>query len=137
MFGALADAWAGQPPEEKLRTLEELERQMAAALLPLLHECSVDGGDDHRSQQTGRDTAAALAGNSWESFLNLFGPATSEALEKYHRLRDLAPDRDRTELKQLVAHEEALRTFARAEVNGDDQHSLTPIREVLAWLSQD
>jgi hypothetical protein len=64
MFDALADAWAGEPREGKLRTLSELERGMAAALLPLIKEWTVDGGDDERSRQSGRDNAIGLAGNS-------------------------------------------------------------------------
>jgi hypothetical protein len=108
MFGALADAWSGEPRGEKLRTLQELEGRMAEALLPLLRDWSVEGGDDERSRQTGRDNAAGLTGNSWESFLKMFGPATTDALQKYHRLLRLSPDRDNVVLKQLIAHEEAL-----------------------------
>lgn len=137
MFGTLAHSWAAEPHAEKLRKLTELERRMAAALLPLLQEYSVDGGDDDRSRRTGRDNGAELAGNSWESFLTQFGPATTEALEKYHRLSRLAPDHENVALKQLIAHEEALRAFAQAELKGDDQHSLAAVADVLAWLSQD
>jgi hypothetical protein len=137
MFDALADAWAGEPREGKLRTLSELERGMAAALLPLIKEWTVDGGDDERSRQSGRDNAIGLAGNSWESFLRMFGPATTEALEKYHLLKRMSPDQEDITLKLLIAHEEALLAFAEAELTGDDSHSLDPIRNVLTRLSAD
>ena len=110
---------------------------MAEALLPLLRDRSIDGGDDERSRQTGRDNAAGLTGNSWESFLKMFGPATTDALERYRRLFRLSSDHDNVVLKQLIAHEEALAAFGQSELGGDDANSLDPVREVLAWLSQD
>jgi hypothetical protein len=67
----------------------------------------------------------------------MFGPATTEALEKYHLLKRMSPDQEDITLKLLIAHEEALLAFAEAELTGDDSHSLDPIRNVLTRLSAD
>ncbi len=107
---------------------------MALALAPLLHRSSVDGGDDERSRRTGGDNAALIAEQSWEEFLTQFGPATDAALERYHRLRAIAPDPDPV-LDELIAHEEALQAFSAAEIRGESETSLDPVRAVIARLS--
>lgn len=137
MFRALADSAEVASQAKKLRMLQELENRMGDALHSLLLECGIDGGDDNRSRRAGAENAERLAGTSWESFLDQFAPVTAEALERYHRIRDLATDGENTVLRQLIAHEEALRAFAIAELEEDGRNSLAPVQQVIAWLSTD
>jgi hypothetical protein len=55
--------------------------------------------------------------------LNQFTPATDAALARYHRIRDLAPGRERV-IDQLIAHEEALQAYAATQMRGDRGRSL-------------
>jgi len=58
--------------------------------------------------------------------MSTIGPITAEYIPLYLRIGELSPaERDTADL--LVAHEEALRDFARAEVDGDPARSLEPI----------
>ncbi len=134
MFGALAGAWAIDGRAEDLLVLAELERRMACALVPLLRRYSLDGGDDERSRRAGRESAAAIAGEGWDDFLDQFAPATDAALARYHRIRDLAPDRDRV-IDELIAHEEALQAYAAAVMSGEAGRSLEPVHAVIERLS--
>jgi hypothetical protein len=134
MFGALADAWAHQECGPSLRVLADLERVMARTLAPLLEHRGVSGGDDERSRRAGRDSAALLAEGTWDDFLAQFAPATDAALVRYHRLQAIAADPDPV-YDELIAHEEALQAFGAAEMRGDREHSLDPVREVITRLS--
>jgi hypothetical protein len=134
MFDALAGAWAVEGRGRDLLVLAELERQMALALVPLLRRYALDGGDDERSRRVGRESAAAIAGAGWDDFLNQFAPATDAALERYHRLRDLAPEPERV-IDELIAHEEALQAYAAAATRGDGGRSLEPVQAAIERLS--
>ena len=55
------------------------------------------------------------------------GPITAQYIPLYQRIGELSPaERETADL--LVAHEAALRDFARAEVDGDRATSLEPIK---------
>ena len=56
----------------------------------------------------------------------LFGPITAQFIPLYRRIGELSPS-ERETAGLLVAHEEALRDFSRAEIAGDRAHSLDPI----------
>jgi hypothetical protein len=107
---------------------------MADALTPLLDEYEVDEGDDERSRARGRENAEEVSGQSWSSFLAQFTAVTEAALERYHHLRELAPDPDRPVLAALVAHEQALQAFAVTELSGDEVHGLDQVRQVLGRI---
>ena len=134
IFDALADAWADHDYAERLRVLAELERRMARRLTPLLTRHELDGGDDERSRTAGRDGAAVLAGDGWHDFLRMFAPVTDDALVRYRRLQSMATQPDPA-FDLLIAHEEALQAFSAAELAGDTEHALDPVRDVIARLS--
>ena len=109
---------------------------MARTLLPVLEEHGVDPGDDARSRQQGHDMATTLGDAGWKDFLRLFEPVTEDALIRYRRLIDLCPKSDKAVLRELLAHEEALKEFGRAELQGSAQTSLDDIQVVISKLLQ-
>lgn len=134
LFAALATTFASDGRSGELEVLRDLEHGMAAALRPLLERDGVDGGDDDRSRTQGTDAAATVAESSWQEFLGLFEATTSDALDRYRRLRALAATADGPLIDVLVAHEEALREFARCHLSGKASSALEPVRSVLEEL---
>jgi hypothetical protein len=134
LFSDLSERFHDQA--DKLRLLALLERKMAQALQPLLVRYGVDGGDDEHSRRTGHRSAVAASANDWPGFLRLFDAVTTDALDRYHELNESSSEGSGTlkEIALLIEHEEALRQFAQAEMEGFADRSLDPIRSVLAKL---
>jgi hypothetical protein len=76
------------------------------------------------------EAGAALA---WADLMGFFEPITTEFLAVYRRIGELS-ETDRAESDLLVAHEEALREFARRELAGRTDDSLELI-EALPHMS--
>ncbi len=81
-------------------------------------------------EQEQLDLAAALAEGSadaaWEDLMSATVAITGQFIPLYQRIGELNPsEQDVAEL--LVAHEEALRDFARAELSGRTSSSLDPV----------
>jgi len=108
-----------------MRVLAELERRTKESIAPALERAGLPTDPDPESLQT----AEALAGASstpWKDLLATFEPITSQFCAMYRRIGELDPsEREMSEL--LVAHELALRNFARAEIAGDTATSLDDI----------
>ena len=63
---------------------------------------------------------------SWGELMATIGPITAQYIPLYRRIGELSPA-ERETASLLVAHEEALRDFSRAEIAGDHDRSLEPI----------
>lgn len=131
LFDVMAKAVDDQGHKSKLVALASLEAHLQDLLRPMLQEHGIEIPDHETSQQRAEQAGALLAQGSWDSFLAEFEPTTTRTLERYELLRNAAPDRDHPALLALIAHEQALREFARAETRGDLEESLTPIMAVL------
>ena len=136
LFAELAEAFADQGHRAELEVLSSLEHAVAQALVPLLARYAVDGGDENRSRERGRENAAAIGTQGWQTFLEQFGPVTEDAITRYKALAQSCPDGSDPTLDLLVAHEEALQAFADAELEqrGPDQ-ALAQVNEVLLRLT--
>jgi hypothetical protein len=70
------------------------------------------------------DAAASLP---WSDLMGSFEPITTQFISLYERIGELAREEDRPVAALLVAHEHALRGFARRELSGRGQGSLSLI----------
>ena len=71
-------------------------------------------------EQTVREAKAlgdAVAGLAWTDFLSAFDPITTQFIALYERIGEVVVA-DGAESELLVAHELALREFARREIAG-------------------
>ena len=125
LFGRMADHMDDQDHVAKMRVLAELERRTKEAVAPALERAGLSTAPEDESLQT----AEALAGAAvtpWKDLMATFEPITSQFCAMYRRIGELDPSEKETS-DLLVAHELALRAFARAEVAGDTETSLDQV----------
>jgi hypothetical protein len=125
LFGRMAEQMDDGDHAAKMRVLEELERRTKEAIAPALERAGLSTEPDPESLKTAEALAEA-ASTPWKDLLATFEPITSQFCAMYRRIGDLDPsEQDASDL--LVAHELALRDFARAEIAGEAETSLNRI----------
>ena len=125
LFGRMADQMDDEDHVAKMRVLSELERRTKEAVAPALDRAGLSTAPDDESLQAAEALAGA-AGMPWKDLMATFEPITSQYLAVYRRIGELDPSEKET-ADLLVAHELALRGFARAEFAGDSDTSLDQI----------
>ena len=128
LFGRMADQMDDEEHAAKMRILAKLERRTKEAMAPAVERAGLSTAPDAESLQTAEALAGA-AGTPWKDLMATFEPITSRFCAMYRRIGELDPtERETADL--LVAHELALRTFARAEIAGETETSLGQINEL-------
>jgi hypothetical protein len=125
-------------PDEasSLATLADLEQCMADVLTIALDANRMDLGPCDGSRAAGQKAAAALAAADWNGFVVLFDAATNEALRKYRRMRELAGPAHEHAMDLLIAHEEALQSFAAVHKGASDADALADVNRVIDELRE-
>lgn len=125
LFGRMADQIDDADHKTKMRVLAELERRTKESCAPALERAGLSTEPDPESIQTAEALSGA-ATTPWNDLMATFEPITSQFCALYRRIGELDPsERDTSDL--LVAHELALRNFARAEIAGETATSLDQI----------
>jgi hypothetical protein len=109
-----------------MRVLAELERRTKESIAPALERAGLSTEPDPESLSTAEALSGA-ASTPWNDLLATFEPITSQFCAMYRRIGELDPSESETS-ELLVAHELALRNFARAEIAGDTATSLDQIK---------
>jgi hypothetical protein len=125
LFGGMAERMDDEEHATKMRVLATLERRTKEAMVPALERAGLSTDPDPESLQTAEALVGA-ANTPWLDLLATFEPITSQFCAMYRRIGEL----DGSELQTsdlLVAHELALRAFARAEIAGDTETSLEQV----------
>jgi hypothetical protein len=123
LFERIADTLDDPALASKMRVLSTLERKTKEAIAPSLRRAGLPTDPDPAMLTL----ADALAeGVSWADFLAATESITAEFIPLYERIGELDPA-ERLASELLVAHEAALRAFARAELDGNPEHSLDAI----------
>jgi hypothetical protein len=125
LFDRMADQIDDEEHKAKMRVLAKLERRTKESIAPALERAGLSIETDPESLST----AEALSGSAstpWKDLLATFEPITSQFCAMYRRIGELDPSESKTS-ELLVAHELALRNFARAEIAGDTATSLDQI----------
>ena len=125
LFGRMADQMDDEDHVAKMRVLAQLERRTKEAVAPALERAGLSTAPDDESLQTAEALAGA-ASTPWKDLMATFEPITSQFCAMYRRIGELDPSEKETS-DLLVAHELALRGFARAEIAGDTGTSLDQI----------
>ncbi len=112
----------------KMRVLAALERRTKEEVAPAVARAGVSTDPDPEMLAGAESLAPSLAG-SWEQLMEATVPVTAQFIPLYVRLAELDPS-ERTAADLLVAHEEALAAFARAELAGDAAHSLERVESL-------
>jgi hypothetical protein len=123
LFARIADHLDDPDRAAKMRVLSKLERRTKEAIAPALARAGLSTEPDPEMFTL----ADALSqGVAWEDFLGATAAITEQFIPLYRRIRELDPsEQECSDL--LVAHEAALRAFARAELAGATTTSLDEI----------
>jgi len=126
LFAGIAEELDDPDHAAKMRMLATLERRTKEATAPALERAGITTAPDPETEATAAALLPAALGLSWRDLMGTVGPITAQFIPLYQRIGELCPaERETADL--LVAHEEALRAFAEAEVGGDGAASLESI----------
>jgi len=127
LFGGIAEQLADPDQAARMRVVATLERRTKEATAPALERAGVPTDPDPEMEATATALLPGALAMTWIDLMRTIGPITEQYIPLYQRIGELSPtERETSDL--LVAHEEALRAFARAEIAGDQESSLEPIR---------
>jgi hypothetical protein len=125
-FERIAERTADTDQRLKMGVLSRLERRTGAALVPALGRAGISTDVDPATLTDAESLADAVAALSWAELMATFEPVTTQFAAMYARIGELDPsEQDTADL--LVAHELALREFARQELAGNGDGSLQAI----------
>jgi hypothetical protein len=126
LFGGIAEQLEDPEQGAAMRVLATLERRTKEAVAPALGRAGISTDPDPETEAIATALLPGALALSWVELMATIGPITAQYIPLYQRIGELSPaERETADL--LVAHEEALRDFARAEIAGDRARSLEPI----------
>ena len=126
LFGGIAEQLEDPDQAAKMRMLATLERRTKEATAPALQRAGVSTDPDPEIVATADALLPGALALGWTDLMSTVGPITAQYIPLYQRIGELSPaERETADL--LVAHEQALRDFALAELEGDAARSLDPI----------
>ncbi len=126
LFGGIADQLEDPDQAAAMRTLATLEQRTKEAVAPALERAGISTDADPETEALAAALLPGALALSWGELMATVGPITAQYIPLYRRIGELSPA-ERETAGLLVAHEEALRDFSRAEIAGDRAHSLEPI----------
>jgi hypothetical protein len=129
LFGRLAAQLEEDGAAEraaKMRVLATMERHTKEAIAPALERAGISTQADPEMLATAEILAAATAATPWNELVASFEPITARYSAMYARIGELDPA-EQAAADLLLAHELALRNFARAELAGHSDTSLDHI----------
>ncbi len=127
LFGGLAERTDEPGRRHKLDVLRLLESRTRHALVPALEHNALGTDPDPDVVRDAEALADAAATLPWSDLMAAFEPITTQFIALYQRIGELTGEEDRAVAELLVAHEEALREFARRELSGRADESLALI----------
>jgi len=126
LFGALAERIDDAEHARKMRVLATLELRTKEAVAPALERAGISIEPDPEMLGLAEALAPDSATKAWDEVMGSLVAVTGQFIPLYERIGELDPaEREAADL--LVAHEQALRDFARAELAGDTATSLDPV----------
>ncbi len=126
LFGGIAEHLDDPDRAAKMRMLATLEQRTREETAPALERAGISTAPDPETEATASALLPGALTLSWNDLMATIGPITAQYIPLYQRIGELSP-KERETADLLVAHEAALRDFARAEVDGDSARSLEGI----------
>jgi hypothetical protein len=126
LFGRVAALCDDPDHRRKMEVLRLLEARTKEACAPAMIRNGLSTDPDPQTVRDAEALGQAVATVPWTDFLGAFESITTQFLALYRRIGEVAAA-DLAESELLVAHEEALREFARREIAGRTDDSLALI----------
>ena len=133
LFGRVAALSEDPDHRQKMEVLCLLEARTKEACVPAMVRNGLSTDPDPQTVSDAEALAEAAATLAWADFLAAFEPITTQFVALYERIGEVAAA-DKAEAELLVAHENALREFARRELAGRTDDSLALI-EALSHMN--
>jgi hypothetical protein len=126
LFGRVAALTEDPDHRQKMEVLRLLEAKTKEACAPAMIRNGLSTDPDPQTVSDAEALGEVAATVPWTDFLGAFESITTQFLALYERIGEVA-EADRAESELLVAHEVALREFARREIAGRSDDSLALI----------
>jgi hypothetical protein len=126
LFGRMADLANDPDQKGKWEVLRLLEAKTREACVPAMERNGLPTEPVPAVVSEAEGRAELGAEFSWADLMGLFEPITTEFILLYQRIGEIS-EADEAEVEILVAHEVALREFARRELAGRTDDSLALI----------
>jgi hypothetical protein len=110
-----------------MRVLATLERRTKEECAPALTRAGIPTAPDQEQVDLADALAEGSSETSWEDLMSATVAITGQFVPLYRRIGELNPS-ELEVAELLVAHEEALCDFAKAELAGNSSSSLNPVR---------
>jgi hypothetical protein len=133
LFGIVAAASDDPDQRRKMELLTRLEERTRKACVPAMVRNGLSTDPDAKTVSEAEALGEVVVTMSWADFLSAFEAITTDFIALYERIGELAAA-DKAESEILVAHELALREFARRELAGRSADS-TELIEALAHMN--
>ncbi|MCD9622823.1 hypothetical protein [Rhabdothermincola salaria] len=119
LFGELAGRATDPDRRRKLAACRLLEEQTATTIAALAADHGVELGEAGDKAEVGRSAATTMAELDWPTTMAAIADGTGAYRSLYAQLLEVVADPDNERVAEIVAHEQALSGFARAEADGD------------------
>lgn len=125
-FSRMAQLASAPEERRKIGHLVRLERSTREMLEPWLRRRALptDAGGDITA------ATADIQAYDWRAMLEGVRPVAASYLAKYRQLAELVDEDERAPVEALIAHESALDTFCRMELEGSGGDSLGAIESL-------
>jgi len=126
LFAGIADRIPDAEHARKMRVLATLELLTKEAVAPALDRAGISTVPDPEMLGLAEALVPDSVSQAWDEVMRSLEAITGQFIPLYRRIAELDPT-ERQAADLLVAHEAALRDFARAELAGEGATSLEPI----------
>jgi hypothetical protein len=130
LFRGLADRADVETLREKLRVLEQLERETKDLLREEVAWLGLDTRESPERQAEGEELAKRLSSVPWATFMKGFLAEVNKLIAEFERSETLALAGKEQLLRHVTAHERALGQFAELELSGASD-SLAAVKALL------
>ena len=120
LFRTMAERTDDAERRAKLDVLRRLERSTRDLLRPVLQRLGIPTDGEAAAAATGARFAETASSQPWAELLRGIPPTTAKYAAMYQELRGLVADDDVAVVDALIAHEQALCSFAERELAGED-----------------
>ena len=118
MFRTMADLCDDPARAQKLRLLEQLERETKEFLVPAMREAGHSCDESPERINEGETLGAALVSVPWTELMQGFQKEFRQFADEFETAEALAPAGKESVLRHVTTHERALLDFATRELEG-------------------
>ena len=130
LFRAMVALSKDAHAQQKLRVLEQLERETKEFVRPVVERTGRSVREDPKQIAAGEKFGTTLASMPWAELMKVFEDSLVRFVAQFEQSEKLATPGNEPVLAHYTAHERALLEFTRREIRGDAD-SLAPVVAML------